>query len=348
MEENREIGQAFINDLFSKNVLRHGGEWEEHKYVAKVPLGMENGKQKYRYFYDKKEYQDYIKSESFLNTKNNITIELPNPHTKGTSAYNKFEEIKYAMNDYKSFDELKLKDKNFTKDEDQALVNKKYKKFDELYTHNCSLCSAAYDMRRRGYDVVADGYIPYGEAATRPIEIMSWYNGAKLHIASNEISDIVSYNVLGKRTVSSDGLESVNTKLSKGQVGEIMTNMGAIALFGNNKEFMSDLRDAEAELEKELKQHGDGARGILIIEWDDVFNSAHAVNWEIENGKLIIRDCQTNDVYTTETTSYENGDIKYSYSGIQMLLATANNTSYIRTDNLEPTKKILSRIKNRE
>lgn len=39
--------------------LFHGGEWKDHKYVAKIKLA--NGK--YRYFYSLKEFQNYVAIE---------------------------------------------------------------------------------------------------------------------------------------------------------------------------------------------------------------------------------------------------------------------------------------------
>ena len=50
---------------------------------------------------------------------------------------------------------LKLKPKELTIKEDLKHINPAYKDFYENTKHNCVLCSVAYDMRRRGYDVSA-------------------------------------------------------------------------------------------------------------------------------------------------------------------------------------------------
>lgn len=50
--------------------------------------------------------------------------------------------------------DLPMKTREYSKDEDQAAINPNYEEGEEWQT-NCAYCTAAYDLRRRGYDVEA-------------------------------------------------------------------------------------------------------------------------------------------------------------------------------------------------
>lgn len=63
------------------------------------------------------------------------------------------------------------------------------------WTCNCSYCTAAYDMRRRGYDVVADGIVE-GDDLTTNQELASWYDGAEI----KNWQDAVKFDSSGNAT----------------------------------------------------------------------------------------------------------------------------------------------------
>ena len=81
-------------------------------------------------------------------------------------------------------------------------------------------------------------------------------------------------------------------------------------------------------LDKELSDYGEGARGNLIFYWKQ--GSAHSVVWEVENGEVMIRDCQLNKKW--KISEYNH----WSY---------VKNMYYIRTDNLTPSEKVLKYVK---
>ena len=70
---------------------------------------------------------------------------------------------------------LKLKSSETTADEDVKLVNPGFHNWNTNTKNNCVLCSTAFELRRRGYDVVAKkesvGYTPD--------EYIKWFKGAK-------------------------------------------------------------------------------------------------------------------------------------------------------------------------
>ena len=65
-----------------------------------------------------------------------------------------------------------------TDDEDQAETNPMYHSMQMEWTNNCSYCTAAYDLRQRGYDVEAGMVDDLDGEFTA--EILSWYNNPKL------------------------------------------------------------------------------------------------------------------------------------------------------------------------
>ena len=87
--------------------------------------------------------------------------------------------------------------------------------------------------------------------------------------------------------------------------------------------------DAKKWTEKALLQQGDGSRGQLELFWAN--GGAHSVIWEVENGAVMIRDCQTNK--KSDITDY------YGWDYIK-------NVMYMRTDNLKPTDEVLEYVKN--
>ena len=74
------------------------------------------------------------------------------------------------------FSEVDKKDSAWTDDQDQEAINPDFDPTGETYwyTNNCAWCTAAYEMRQRGYDVEARGITP--DVANTITEIMSWYD----------------------------------------------------------------------------------------------------------------------------------------------------------------------------
>lgn len=209
---------------------------------------------------------------------------------------------------YKSFSDLPLKDGKWSNSEDSAAINPNYGKattweaFLATMT-NCVYCSMAYDMRKRGYDVQA-------------VEMPSQIGGCGLSLVYDcDINDITWASELlrGYRDETTDNEED-----------------SLLAYYENSMfEGEYDAKELTKLLETEMLECGEGARGQFIVYWYG--GGAHSLVWEIENGKVVIRDTQDN------TTS---SMIEY--------VGRSCNVAYIRTDNLNPTDEILKFIKTRE
>ena len=183
-----------------------------------------------------------------------------------------------AQSNPKSFAELKRKSRLMTPTEDMARVNPYFKESKD-FNINCAYCSAAYDLRRRGFDVEADDYHLYDlrtdELVNSVTEIYSWW------------------------THSHSGY----------------------------KKFMIPEDDTKDILTYCLAQEN-GARGILNVVWNQ--GSAHCLIYEIHYGKVLIRDCQRDK--TAKLEDYFNR-VKRLY--------------FFRTDNEQPTNRILLGVKNK-
>lgn len=162
------------------------------KYIAKVPIG-----DTYRYFYSDEAYQAYLKGKNAvdksLNKKLNVTpSDTAKANAKGfvsQALFGKFGKAVYnlvapalvalqvELTTPKSFSDLKKIDTKQSNDEHQKKINPKFDQSTHDYSMNCTFCTAAYDLRKRGYDVEANP-ISTVEAYTID-DICSWYKGAK-------------------------------------------------------------------------------------------------------------------------------------------------------------------------
>lgn len=142
-------------------------------------------------------------------------------------------------------------------DEDVKSVNPNFYNFNSNTKNNCMLCTAAYDMRRRGYDVTAElagkGY-DYND-------IKRWYPKAK-------IVDV------------SSGLESYNPKVMADRFK--ITTTSKKQLVENTK--------------REIESQPNGSRGNLMVQWTS-FQGGHSMAYEVVDGKMHIFDGQTGTHY---------------------------------------------------
>ena len=91
------------------------------------------------------------------------------------------------------------KDSNMTEKEDLSKINPGYKKYDAGNHNNCMLCTTAYDLRRRGYDVTSNK-ASYGYTNG---DIKRWYPKAKINnVSAQDENGKYSKKALINNTVS--------------------------------------------------------------------------------------------------------------------------------------------------
>lgn len=182
---------------------------KDHKYIARVKS--KNSKYNWRYFYTKDAYNAYLKGEkksddvvelagkeednnlvetsakakvmdaiasagsSFISGFFNgeMSLSTSNAEKEAVDEYNK------SHPEVKSFSELARKPSVTTGEEDRSQINTDYNKTlynltrQYAWSNNCAHCTAAYELRRRGYDVEAAP--AYYTTANTIDEIKSWY-----------------------------------------------------------------------------------------------------------------------------------------------------------------------------
>ena len=175
---------------------------------------------------------------------------------------------------------FRLKNEESTEKEDLKACNPFYGKNSSFSTtNNCAYCSFAYDLRRRGYDVMAK-LSPTGVSNE---DIFKVYKNAK-----PRIMDPFNAMVLDK-----DGKPTnlANTKnLSKARSSLL----------------------APGKVNKVFKQLAseEGSRGLLTIYWQG--GGGHATTYFVKNGKVKIADPQTGKILTFNS-EYMN-KVAYGYT----------------------------------
>ena len=80
-------------------------------------------------------------------------------------------------------------------------------------------------------------------------------------------------------------------------------------------------------MEKEMLSEGEGARGNFLTVWS--LGGGHSISWEVENGEIVYRDCQTNEKVE-----------------LDKWLGLSDEFYYFRTDNLTPNERIADYVQN--
>ena len=80
-------------------------------------------------------------------------------------------------------------------------------------------------------------------------------------------------------------------------------------------------------MEKEMLSGGEGARGNFLTVWS--LGGGHSISWEVENGEIVYRDCQTSEKVD-----------------IDKWLGMSDEFYYFRTDNLTPNERITDYVQN--
>lgn len=176
---------------------------------------------------------------------------------------------------------LHVKTKDISRDADMKRVNPGFNNGDWATKYNCACCTYAYEMRRRGYDVAANGNYDAGFAR----------NYLKYFKGSQEIP-IVSHSVIKNGSPEMKQWNRYKELAAKG------------------KNYETAKKTIRA-----LKSQGN-ARGNLLVNWGA--GDGHSLVYEVDNGKLTIRDCQLGK----KVNPYET-------------LSKCTMTRYVRLDNLD-------------
>ena len=89
-------------------------------------------------------------------------------------------------------------------------------------------------------------------------------------------------------------------------------------------------KDTEKFCAQLLSDYPDGAYGNLGVVWTPPYGSAggHSIVWEIDNGEVVIRDCQSGEIYK-------------GTKEIHQMMQHVGSYDYFRADNLEINESIM-------
>lgn len=260
-----------VEKLFDKNGNKTLSEVKEkvdkgHKYIAKVKLS----NNKYRYFYNKEEYESYLKGD----------LQAP-------SKFIQNENISLALERIRRLSVIEGK---HSIDEDMSLINQKYDKtpYDYAYNTNCAYCTVAYDLRRRGFDVEAG-----------PMQVSS-NNLTKNDKGIEDTTIIPTTDNIRKWYPNAETINGKDLIKNVHEMMEITTPFPQASMITDKlpkeKKLPHPIRQSRAlkEAEKKLISYGDGARGMFNVYWS-AGGSGHSMAWEVQNGKVFVIDAQTNE-----------------------------------------------------
>lgn len=172
--------------------------------------------------------------------------------------------------------------------------------------NNCAYCTAAYELRRRGYDVKAAESIVGVDLFSHP-DLM--FKGAKANLLVD------------------------NTDYKKDKEGNfILDKNGEKQMSFSAKLFPKGISKQQFnEIEKELVKQGEGARGNIFGTFAGSAFAGHSMAYEIVNGKLCIIDAQSGTVHDGSSI------LKSAYQDLENF----REVYYTRTDNLQINDKLI-------
>jgi hypothetical protein len=257
------------------------------KYIAKIPIG-----DTYRYFYSEKAYKNYLNGKNAVGkVLNKILNVTPSDTAKanaksivsqtlsgkfGQAIYNlaapALVALQVELTTPKSFSELKKNDRKESNDEHQKKINPKFDSSTYDYSMNCSFCTAAYDLRKRGYDVEANP-ISIVEAYTID-DICSWYKGAK-KVSNNDVRNAHEVtiksrkDVLSKKDLLLNSLES-NGEGARGHLGLYWTGGGGHDVIWEIEHGEAVIRDCQTGKVVDISEYLSYASGYDYVRVDNL------------------------------------------------------------------------------
>lgn len=263
---------------------------------------------------------------------------------KEVDQYNKASWAREASDTYfdlSNLNRIDPKDVDTTINE-TSKINPDYDPRDLSTSHNCGFCATAWVLRKKGYDVEAKHddenatWNDFGDAKTgisnQDAENM-FVDLSKVEInekyGTSTFFNYVS-NADKRYKVAYEGLDGNTYYRYFNDINEIIgekednkrTNYSVSAEFNQAYNRPYEFEKTAAEAEQEILQNSkDGDYGILTVSWN--LGGGHALNYQVENGKVVVYDGQVNESYSFEELFRSTRKINYM-----------NCTSLIPTDNV--------------
>lgn len=345
-----DSGKNFVDNTlkkFSKNEIVTNPS-TDYKYIAKVYLGNDE----WRYFYDEKEYANYLIGKGFIDSLLNLKYVQNKQNASPivspeTPAIEDKPDINRMVDIGKKITEAIINIGNKeprNSPEDHTYVAKiftgdgQYRYFysEEEYEKYLE-GDIEMDVEKSDYEKLVDRVVAVDK---KPEEIDYFKNVPKKTTSMsaeedmNEINE--NYNASVPATSQNCAYCSMAYDLRRRgydveavEYKSVLTRSDVFSLYGvNPSEVYSKLKDYETpeEIAYAMEQYGDGARGIISFRWSN--RTGHSVNWEVINGTAYLIDTQKGFM----TPFVDEG---WKYVGYSV------DTRFIRTDNIEPSEDVL-------
>ena len=300
MEEKQKRDEKLRNATSEKEKIEAGKQEqakrladEKHEREAANRLAQENDRRKQMQKESYKMAQDYERSKK---------------------REPELEKLRTELEENNPCPELPLKSKPTTCDEDMALVNPDYDKSDPLTSQNCAYCTMAYDMRRRGYDIESK-HDSNGLSTYQVLRNYDWSAARKQFKQETGIdADLTDFPDALIHTVYIESNSKERELDAHSRFDDAPTH---------------DRKEAVTRLERELSNYGEGSRGMIAMSWK--FGGAHAIAWEVQNGKVVYRDCQVNKKIDIST-----------------YMSRSDEMQYVRLDNLSLVTRMQENVKKHD
>lgn len=223
-------------------------------------------------------------------------------------------------------------------------INPDYDPSDVSTSHNCGFCATAWVLRKKGYDVEAkhdDENATWNDIGDSKTGISDW-DAANMFVDLSKVEINEKYGtssffnyVYGadkRYKVKYDGYYRYFNSIDE-IVGKKEDNKRASYLLSPDVNNVYDTKKnrekTSAEVEQDILQNSkDGDYGVLTVGWK--LGGGHALNYQVENGKVIVYDGQVNETYSLEDL-YKN----------------SRKINYINCTNLVPTDNVNLVVQNR-
>ena len=340
-----------MNELYHWG-FRRGEQAKSHKYSRRELLGQKKGKNVYRYFYDKvKDFSNKAaakkekKSEKKDKVGSVLSYLLTNKRlhkaaikvVRNTSAYKKGKEI---------VDELIKKDKakKVAKEEREMkrykyvakveLPNGKYRYFynkDELRAYYENEGTDVDKALMKRFGLKQDSNLPSQDQKV----INEHYKDGGINYKMNCYSCTLAYD-MRRKGFDAEAIPDPDG-LSKIDVLECYKNWEDHAVAYPRTTSKAAL---SRTVINDIKRTGDGSNGLIMVSWPLLLGGGgHAMAWEVTNGRVQIRDCQSGKTYP-EWAIYP--------SILSHTSKFEGSVIWMRTDNLEFDESILKYAKKNQ
>ena len=285
-----------------KNIVSDNKEKTVKAYMKKLDgdkakkESIKDNKSKIEFFIEEK-FNDALESLPKITSKDEKVKKIISDNKEKTVKELK-EGSKYLKtNDETSYEEYQKNEPDFmknvreikqptTKEYDMSEINELYDPNDPGRSENCAICSTAYELRRRGYDV---------EAISNSDGLTFWHfefmyeNPEIVHCDPN--GEVLSLSEYTK------DLEKGPTRLWQEHYN----------VYEEEEDYYSNSETIEKTI---AEQSGKNTRGNLLVFWNG--GGGHSMVYEVdEDGKVLIRDCQVNKTFELSEILWRSTSINF-------------------------------------